>query len=237
MNDNLKLWRAVEKTDPSLTKEFNRGGGFKGTAINPTSLIMRATEMFGPPGIGWGYEIVKEEMLVGAPIVHIEKDGTKLEAHEATHCLQVKLWYILDGKRGEIEQFGATTYVGKNKYGPFTDEEAKKKTLTDAISKCLSWLGFSADVHLGRYDDNKYVNDLRKEFAEEKSKASDEQMQAKRQAYLDKLATLTDETIIKTFFLEAASGLGLQKATPEFAEFRKLFVHRIDELKPKSEQH
>jgi len=63
-----------------------------------------------------------------------------------------------------------------------------------------------------------------------------EQMQAKRQAYLDKLATLTDETVIKTFFLEAASGLGLQKATPEFAEFRKLFVQRIDELKPKSDQ-
>jgi len=146
----------------------------------------------------------------------------------------VKLWYILDGKRGEIEQFGATTYVGKNKYGPFTDEEAKKKTLTDAISKCLSWLGFSADVHLGRYDDNKYVNDLRKEFAEEKSKASEEQLQAKRQAYLDKLATLNDETIIKTFFLEAATGLGLQKATPEFAEFRKLFVQRIEEITPKS---
>jgi len=63
MNDNLKLWRAVEKTDPSLTKNFSRGGGFQGTAINPTSLVMRATEMFGPPGIGWGYEIVKEEMM------------------------------------------------------------------------------------------------------------------------------------------------------------------------------
>jgi hypothetical protein len=61
-----------------------------------------------------------------------------------------------------------------------------------------------------------------------------EQMQAKRQAYLDKLATLNDETIVKTFFLEAASGLGLQKATPEFAEFRKLFVQRIEEITPKS---
>jgi len=61
-----------------------------------------------------------------------------------------------------------------------------------------------------------------------------EQLEAKKKAYLDKLATLTDETIIKTFFLEAASGLGLQKATPEFAEFRKLFVQRIEEITPKS---
>jgi hypothetical protein len=228
MSDNLKLWRAVEKTDPSLTKEFNRGGGFKGTAINPTSLVMRATEMFGPPGIGWGYEIVKEEMLVGAPLTET--------CNELTHCLQVKVWYVLDGKRGEIEQFGATTYVGKNKYGPFTDEEAKKKTLTDAISKCLSWLGFSADVHLGRYDDNKYVNDMRKEFAEQKEKASGEQLEAKKKSYLDELATLTDKTVIQTLFFAAATGLGLQKGTTEFAELRKLFVQRIEEIKPEFKQ-
>jgi hypothetical protein len=62
-----------------------------------------------------------------------------------------------------------------------------------------------------------------------------EQLEAKKKAYLDKLATLNDETVIKTFFLEAANGLGLQKATPEFAEFRKLFVQRIEEIKPKSD--
>ena len=61
-----------------------------------------------------------------------------------------------------------------------------------------------------------------------------EQLEAKKKAYLDKLATLNDETIVKTFFLEAATGLGLQKATPEFAEFRKLFVQRIEEITPKS---
>ena len=107
MSDNLKFWKSVEKTDPRYTKEFNRGGGFKGTAINPTFMVMRATEAFGPPGIGWGYEIVKEEMLVGAALSD--------NCNELTHCLQVKLWYMIDGKRGEIDHFGATTYVGKNK--------------------------------------------------------------------------------------------------------------------------
>ena len=43
-------------------------------------------------------------------------------------------------------------------FGPFTDEEAPKKSLTDALSKAMSWLGFAADIHLGRWDDNKYVN-------------------------------------------------------------------------------
>jgi len=157
MKDNLALWHSVEKTDPKYTKEFNRGGGFKGTAINPTYLIMKATDTFGLPGIGWGYDIIKEEMLYGALIA----DGVQ----EQTHTMQVRVWFKVGEERGLVEHFGATTYVGKNKFGTFTDEEAKKKTLTDAISKCLSWLGFSADVHLGRYDDNKYVSDLRSEFS------------------------------------------------------------------------
>jgi hypothetical protein len=66
-----------------------------------------------------------------------------------------------------------------------------------------------------------------------------EQLEAKRQAYiekrqtyLDKLATMTDETAIKTFFNAAATGLGLQKGTTEFVELRKLFVQRIEEIKP-----
>lgn len=233
MSDNLKFWKSVEKTDPRYTKEFNRGGGFKGTAINPTFMVMRATEAFGPPGIGWGYEIVKEEMLVGAALSD--------NCNELTHCLQVKLWYMIDGKRGEIEHFGATTYVGKNKYGSFTDEEAKKKSLTDAISKCLSWLGFSADVHLGLYDDSKYVNDTRREFEKkhadqkpvtpETQKLTDEEFAAKRKGYLDRLATLTDDAVIKATFMEAASGLGLQKGTEAFADLRKKFVDRIEAIK------
>jgi len=63
-----------------------------------------------------------------------------------------------------------------------------------------------------------------------------EQMQAKRKDYLDKLAKMTDETAIKTFFNAAATGLGLQKGTTEFAELRKLFVQRIEEIKPEFKQ-
>lgn len=157
--DNLKLWQAVEKTDPQFTKPFSRGGGFRGTATNATYLAKKATELFGPMGIGWGIEILDEAIMDGAPLDeqgHVEK----------IHKVRVKLWYKLNGERGEVVQFGQTTFVGRNKHGYFTDEEAPKKSLTDAMSKCLSLLGFSADVHLGRFDDNKYVSDLREEFAQ-----------------------------------------------------------------------
>jgi hypothetical protein len=150
-SDNLAIWNEVEQTDPNYTKQFNRGGGFKGTATNATYLIKKATKMFGPIGIGWGWNIIEEKFQPGQ-----DKD--------VVHILRLKLWYMWGDKRGEIEHFGQTTFVGKNKNGWFTDEEAPKKSLTDALSKSLSTLGFAADIHLGLYDDNRYVADLKQDF-------------------------------------------------------------------------
>ena len=146
--ENLKVWNAVEKTDPKFTKAFSKAGGFSGTAINATYLIKKATELWGPIGGTWGPEVEDERYVEGA-------EGT------IVHVLRIKLRH----PTGWLHAYGQTTFVGKNKHGPFTDEEAPKKSLTDAISKGLSMLGFSADVFLGLYDDNKYVNDRKAEFA------------------------------------------------------------------------
>ena len=50
---NTRIWDQVSKTDPAHTKKVNQRGGF--TAISAHYQIMRATEVFGPVGIGWGY--------------------------------------------------------------------------------------------------------------------------------------------------------------------------------------
>lgn len=151
---NLEIWQKVETTDPKFTKNFNRSGGFAGTAINPTYLANKATEVFGPIGIGWGINIIDERYAEGAPII-LDK---VVVGKEVIHIIRASLWYVWNDKKGEVIQYGQTTFVGKNKYGPFTDEEAPKKSLTDAMSKCLSLLGFSADIHTGHWDDNKYVS-------------------------------------------------------------------------------
>ena len=155
----LALWNAVEKTNPYYTKQFSRGGGFKGTAINAIYLIKKATEQWGPMGQKWGVRIIDEKVMKGAPVLN--GDGIEI-AKEQVHVVRVEVW----GPNGICAPgFGQTTFVGRNKNGMFTDEEAPKKSLTDAVSKALSWLGFSADVHLGLFDDNKYVNDRRAEEA------------------------------------------------------------------------
>jgi len=156
--NHLDLWDSVQATDPKYTKKFSRGGGFSGTAINATYLAKKATEKFGPLGIGWGVIVEDETWAEGAPIIDDKwgKVGTEL-----IHVLRIVLWYDWQGTRGEVRHYGQTTFVGKNKHGVFTDEEAPKKSLTDAMSKALSLLGFASDVHLGLYDDNKYVSDLK----------------------------------------------------------------------------
>lgn len=175
-SNNLALWESVEKTDPSYTKNFNRPGGFKGTAMNATWLAQRATELFGPCGIGWGMTVLNEEYVKGAPIL---VDG-QVVGFELIHVVHAKLWYVHEGKRGEIEQFGQTQMSGRRNDGKFyTDEEAPKKSLTDATTKCLSMLGFGADIFKGYYDDNKYVAQMREEFAEPRDPAGQDSWEPK----------------------------------------------------------
>ena len=67
---------AARFTDPKPTKEFSRSGGFEGRATNPTYLIRRATEVFGPIGIGWGWSIVDDRYTPGGPM--LTSDGVVL---------------------------------------------------------------------------------------------------------------------------------------------------------------
>ena len=133
-NLNLGIWNANQTTDPAFTKSFSRGGGFKGTATNATYLAKKATEQFGPCGIGWGVRVLDEKLLQGAPI----GDGI----FEQVHSVRICLWYRLGEQTGEIEHFGQTTFAGRNKNGYYTDEEAPKKSLDrcDDQSFIATWI-------------------------------------------------------------------------------------------------
>ena len=45
------------------------------------------------------------------------------------------------------------------------DTDCMKKATTDGLTKCLSFLGFNADIFLGKFDDCKYVQQVTEEFA------------------------------------------------------------------------
>jgi hypothetical protein len=143
MADNLALWKSVERTPKEHTKPIT-GKAYKGTSPNPHYLVHKATETFGPCGIGWGFNILSERIAEGS-------DGVKI------HIAHVRVWYKWNGDTGEVEHMGQTVFAGKNKNGAFTDEDAPKKSITDALVKALSMIGFAGDIFMGRYDDSKYV--------------------------------------------------------------------------------
>ena len=159
---NMSIWESVQKTDPAYTKQYKGAGGFSGTAVNATYLNRRATEIFGPCGTGWGYSIIEDRFDVGGPLEVPEGHPPVMSQ---MHTIRLRLWYMQDGERREIEHYGHTPFVTKNKFGIQTDMEAPKKSLTDALKKCLSMLGFAGDIFMGMYDDVHYVSEVVDEAA------------------------------------------------------------------------
>lgn len=186
--NNLWLWNAVEKTDPDYTKQMP--GGSRLTSINGAYLVKKATEIFGPIGDKWGYEIKEERYDHGAPL--LDENGNQL-ATATIHTLRLELWYKnADGERCSIEHFGHTDMISINKYGITTEHEPSKKSLTDALSKCLSMLGFGGDIHMGMYDDQYYVEELANKTAIEKSDNKAAEILRQEQNYREwKKTTLT----------------------------------------------
>lgn len=143
MNDKMKIWDQVAVTNPAYTKKVNQRGGF--TAISAAYQIMRATETFGPIGEGWGYD-------AGEPIFQ-----------EGLVFVPVTLWF-----EARTNVFGPMFGGAEWKSNGRLDSDALKKATTDALTKLLSQLGFNADVFMGKFDDNKYIAEVKAEFAEPK---------------------------------------------------------------------
>ena len=139
---NTKLWDSVEKTDPRFTKKVNQRGGF--TAIGAQYQVRKATETFGPFGVGWG---VKAESFK-------RYEDTGIVLYQGT------LWYKYGEDNGEVPIHSSIKYHANSR----VDDDFAKKVATDAMTKGLSKLGFNADVFMGLFDDNKYVSALKKEF-------------------------------------------------------------------------
>lgn len=152
MTDNLEVWNKLSRTDPDHTKAFIRGGGFRGTAIKPIYTELKMTETFGPCGTGWGYSEPTFQIVACQ------------SGEQAVFCW-LNLWYLKeDGQRSEpIPGVGGDFVVKSNKGELRTDDEAFKKAATDALGNAMKHIGMSADVHMGRFDDNKYVAEVREE--------------------------------------------------------------------------
>lgn len=192
MTDNLAIWNKLGRTDPAQTKTFKRGGGFAGTAIKPIYTAQKMTEEFGPVGVGWGFSEPKFQLVPG-------------ENREVLVYCWLSLWFMRDGVRSaDIHGVGGDKVVGYVKASEQynrperweNDDEAFKKAFTDAIGNAMKHLGMSADVHMGLFDDSKYVQTRRQEEASERREAAEQAASTP----FDKSAD-TDRTIIETLLM------------------------------------
>lgn len=172
-NDNLRIWNKLGKTDPKHTKPFKRAGGFAGTAVKPIYTERKMTEEFGPAGQGWG---------IGEPHFQIVSG---FNSEVMVYCT-VALWWgsnIGDDGRHLNCVYGVggdkvVSYVKANEQYKRperweNDDEAFKKAFTDAVGNAMKHLGMSADVHMGLFDDSKYVSERTREEEETANASQD----------------------------------------------------------------
>jgi len=130
---------------PPEAKTPITGGRLNGkTDINPMWRIKALTELFGPVGIGWYYDITDKTLREGA-------NG------EIACFVDINLFY----KEGEdwskpVPGTGGSMYISKEKNGLYTDDDCFKKALTDAISVAAKAIGIGGKVYFEK-DPTKYT--------------------------------------------------------------------------------
>lgn len=141
MADNLRIYNAGREVPPEAQKEFNNGS-FSGTDINPMWRIKKLTELFGPCGIGWYYEVLSE----------------RCEEHDSTTIavVDLNLYIKQDGEWSKpIYGTGGNQIVKATKSGTRVSDEGYKMALTDALSVACKALGIGADIYFSK-DRTKY---------------------------------------------------------------------------------
>lgn len=159
---NMAIWNALGKTDPAHTKGFKRSGGFSGTALKPIWVEKRLTEMFGPVGIGWGNGEPRFQLVHGE-----NKEVLVYCWVECWHTSPSNTFWGVGGDKVVTYIKANTQYNRPERWE--NDDEAFKKATTDAIMNAFKLTGVGADIHMGQFDDSKYVQEVAREFADAKA--------------------------------------------------------------------
>jgi len=136
-NKNLRYYQKLREVPEEAKKEI-KGGRLQGmTDINPQFRIGRMTEVFGPCGIGWKYEITKQWQ---------ETYGQEVKAFT-----NINLYIKDNGEWSDpIPGTGGATLVEISKNGMYVSDEGFKMSLTDALSVAMKALGVAGDVYFGK---------------------------------------------------------------------------------------
>ena len=147
--NNMKIYEAAREVPQEALKTI-QAGRLKGMSdINPMFRIKRLTELFGPCGVGWWYEITGKEITFDEI------------TNQKCAFVDINLYYT-DPETGHdshaIPGTGGASFVATERNGPYMSDECYKMALTDAISVAAKALGIAADVYY-KNDRSKYTRD------------------------------------------------------------------------------
>lgn len=128
----MTLWnKLATEVDPRFLKAYIAENGDQLTAINPIHGRMALTELFGPCGTGWGYDVVEIQKI------------SNLSA------AKIRLWYLpylIDDsayardQKAFIEEYGTAVPPG---------QDAFKQMVSSGLNRCFMALGHAAALYSG----------------------------------------------------------------------------------------
>ncbi len=172
--ENLNLWNKKRRPPKEVLRTIQTGRLKGKSDINPQWRLEAMTELFGPIGVGWNYNIIK---------VWTENCGD-----EVAMFTEIQLTYRY---REEPEKWskpitgvGGTKLISKEKRGLYLNDEALKMAVTDALSVAMKQLGIASDVYMGLFDGSKYIDE-----PEEKEKTIDKLKASRIKKLIDETGT------------------------------------------------
>lgn len=168
MMSNLGIWDKVARPPKEALKTIV-GGRLRGmTDINPQWRYKAITEVYGPAGTGWYYEID-----------HMWTENGVGEVKMA--FVTIKLYTNNGGTWSQpIVGIGGSELVEKEKAGFYSNDEAYKMATTDALSVAMKMLGIGADIYAGLWDGSKYKEQEPENKPVDEAKLKELQAHAKR---------------------------------------------------------
>jgi len=148
---NMRFWDAAKRPPTDALKTIGGGRLKNMTDINPQWRIEMLTELFGPCGQGWRYEIVRVWREDGSngvvfAFAHINLYWSDV----AKNTTSANSW------SEPIPGIGGSQLIERERDGLYNDDEAYKMAITDALSVACKMLGVGAEIYRGRWDGSKY---------------------------------------------------------------------------------
>ena len=153
-NGNLRFYEQLRSVPEGAIKKIGAGRLSGMSNINPVWRTQVMTETFGPCGIGWKYEIVKQWLEpFSYPVTRMKQENgqyvtTTEQVTEIKAFCNINLYIKVDGQWSDaIPGTGGSSFVAQESKGPYVSDEALKMSLTDALSVAMKSLGVAADIY------------------------------------------------------------------------------------------